>query len=105
MLSRFTMLCAGSLMLIACSEGVDRNTSNSVETSFIAEAKQAAIDEYGSNMAFLEIYENKNAVCGIAKNGEGDPQQFIYVRNKFLLEEMSMGGEWESLWFSECDDG
>jgi hypothetical protein len=76
-----------------------------VITPYIAEAKDAAKDKFGSKLTFVEIYENKSAVCGVVKKDGGEPQQFIYVRERFLLEEMSPSGEWESQWFTECDDG
>jgi len=105
MVSRLSVLGAGILLLCACSEGVTTNTGNTVETSFIAEAKQAAERKFDEELSFVEIYENKTAVCGVMKKGEGEPQQFIYVRNHFLIQELSPSGEWESQWFTECDDG
>ncbi len=100
-------LCAVAILLSACSEVAPPVSSNSeiVPTPYIIEAQQAGAKKFGESLIFQVAYQNKEAVCGEVKKDGGEPQQFIYVRNSFLLQEVSPSGEWESQWFSECDDG
>lgn len=100
-------LCALALLLTACSDGTLPKSVNSeiVETPYILEAQQAGAKKIEAKLSFIIMYENNEAVCGDVKKDDGDPQQFIYVRKQFLLEEMSPEGEWEAQWVSECGEG
>ena len=100
-------LCMAALVLSSCSDAALPNSVNPkiVETPYILEAQEAGVKKFDAELSFIEMYHNKQAVCGDVKRGDGEPQQFIYVRKSFLLQEISPAGEWEAQWVTECDDG
>jgi len=98
---RALIFCLAALLVSACSE---TPTPRIASTPLAVEAQAAGVDKFGDNLAFVSVFENNQAVCGSVEKDEGDEQQFIYVRKHFLLQEFSPSGEWESQWFSECDE-
>lgn len=104
---KLTLCGFAALLLSACGDVALSGSEKSgiVETSYTVEAQKAGTKKFGSDLSFVTMYENKEAVCGDVKKGEDELQQFIYVRKHFLLQELSPAGEWEAQWFSECYDG
>jgi len=99
--------CAVVLLLSACSDAaLPESNSGIVQTPYILEAQKSGAEKFDTELSFITIYENNDAVCEDVKKGEGELQQFIYVGGSFLLQEQNtLAGEWEAQWASECDDG
>ena len=87
------------LVLQGCSQASEPHI---VMSDIMIEAKQAGHKAYGETLSFESIFENNQALCGLAKKAGGSEQQFVFVRDHFLLQEISPTGEWDSIWFSEC---
>lgn len=102
-MTRLLILSLGLFLLSGCSEPVE---TEFVMTPLMAEAQEAGHKKFGDTMVFKSIFESKQAskqaVCGLVEKESGEPQQFIYVRKHFLLQELSPSGEWDSQWFTEC---
>lgn len=96
---RLFLSCCALAGVSACSDIAE---PKSVPTELMDEVMLEGQALYGDKISFSNVYESNKAVCGNMTE-DGKVQRFIYVRNRFLLEERSPSGEWESLWFTECD--
>ncbi len=95
----FTVMCVVTLAISACA---DKVASKDISVEEMDKVKSEGQSLYGDTLSFSDVYQNNKAVCGnVIKDGK--EQRFIYVRGRFLLEERSPSGEWESQWITECD--
>lgn len=96
---RIIMIGLTGLAIAACTE---TPSGDPLSEASINEVKQAATSLYGDNINFTQLFQSDLAICGkLVKAGK--EQRFIYVRQRFLLEERSPSGEWEAQWFSICE--
>ncbi|WP_026942256.1 hypothetical protein [Hellea balneolensis] len=92
-------ICFFGVGVSACA---DKAEPKAISVEIMNKVISASETLYGDSLTFSDVYQSNDAVCGNVTKDKKE-QRFIYVRNRFLLEERSPSGEWESQWFTECD--